>query len=194
MNTEPISINHEIAKIVQQQWATLGVHIEIQLPETRQEFEELLLERNYDILLFGQSLLDNLDSYPYWHSSNIQRLSGEKKDLRLDAYNLSQYSSLETDSLLERIRQTYDPEERTQSLEELREILKRDVPAIFLYAPLYTFAFEQDLQGIDLGDLSMHSDRFLTLHKWFTKEERRFVPGKSWWSFLPWLFSSRSAT
>jgi len=42
---------------------------------------------------------------------------------------------------------------------------------------------------VALGNLSLHSDRFLTLHNWFVKEERVFKPGKSWWSFFPWIFS-----
>jgi len=177
----------KIAKIIQKQWEPLGVHISIVIPESRNKFEETLLSRDYDILLFGQSLLDNLDSYPYWHSSGKQKLTGEKSDLRLDAYNLSQYSSLEADTLLESIRQTSNEFERSTSLEELREVLKNDVPAIFLYAPLYTFAYDKDVRGVALKNLSLHSDRFLTLHNWFLKQERVFKASKNWWSFPRWV-------
>jgi ABC-type transport system substrate-binding protein len=176
-----------IAENIKEQWAELGVHVGIEIPDTREEFEERLLSRDYDILLFGQSLLDNLDSYPYWHSSQMQKLTGSKNDLRIDAYNLSQYSSLEADTLLESIRQTTNEIERQVALTDLREILKADVPAIFLYSPLYTFAYRQDLQGIELKNLSLHSDRFLTLYQWYMKENRVFQTGKSWWSFFPWL-------
>ena len=138
-------------------------------------------------MLFGQSLLDNLDSYPYWHSSGVQRSVENRHELLLDAYNLSQYASFEADSLLELIRKTGNARVREESLEELREILKDDVPAIFLYSPLYTFAHHQNLQGIELGDLSLHSDRFLTLYKWYTREHRVFMEGENWWSFIPWL-------
>jgi len=178
----------KIAEQIKKQWEPLGVHVSIVVPESRDKFEEKLLSRDYDILLFGQSLLDNLDSYPYWHSSGKQKLTGERSDLRLDAYNLSQYSSLEADTLLESIRQTSNESERSSSLEELREVLKNDVPAIFLYAPLYTFAYDKDVQGVALKNLSLHSDRFLTLHNWFLKQERVFKAGKTWWSFPKWLF------
>ena len=173
--------------MVRKQWEELGVHINIKVPDTRDKFEEQLLDRDYDILLFGQSLLDNLDSYPYWHSSGMQKLTGDRNDLHLDAYNLSQYSSLEADSVLEIIRQTNNERERTEALLELREILKIDVPAIFLYAPFYIFAYRQDLHGIDLKDISLHSDRFLTLQSWYLRKERVFQPGVSWWSFFKWL-------
>ncbi|PIR53216.1 hypothetical protein COU76_02240 [Candidatus Peregrinibacteria bacterium CG10_big_fil_rev_8_21_14_0_10_49_10] len=180
----------EIAKEIQQQWAQLGVHVGIEIPETRAEFEKKLINRDYDILLYGQSLLDNLDSYPYWHGSGVQHFTGKRSDLRIDAYNLSQYASLEADTLLEVIRETGSSDEQKQALSDLREVLKKDVPAIFLYSPLYTFAYNARLQGVRLGTPSLHSDRFLTLHRWYLKEGRQFQSGKSWFSFIPWVFSS----
>ena len=179
----------QIGEILQKQWAALGVHLSVEVPKTELEFEERLLSRDYDILLFGQSLLDNLDSFPYWHSSGIQKLTGKKEDLRRDAYNLSSYTSFKADALLEVIRSTRNEKERAAALTQLREILKQDVPAIFLYAPTYTYAHQQSIQGIELGSLSLHSDRFLSLHNWFIKQERVFRAGKGWLSFFPWLGS-----
>ncbi|MBT7494184.1 MAG: hypothetical protein HN666_03000 [Candidatus Peribacter sp.] len=178
-----------IAEGIAAQWAELGVHVGVIVPETKQEFEDKLLAREYDVFLFGQSLLDNLDAYPYWHSSGMQKLTDSKFDLRIDAYNLSQYTSIAADGLLEVIRQTGDDKERNDALTELQETLKNDVPAIFLYSPYYAFAYHEEVKGIELGALSLHSDRFTTLHDWFLKEELIFKPGKSWWSFFPWLFT-----
>lgn len=178
----------KVAEAIAAQWAQLGVHVGIEVPPTREAFEEKLLKRDYDILLFGQSLLDNLDSYPYWHSSGMQKNTEVRHELSIDAYNLSQYSSFDADAHLELVRKTREEEEREEALGKLREILKRDVPAVFLYSPLYTYAYKEGLQGVDFGKLSLHSDRFLTLHNWYLQEERQFHPGKSWWSFFPWLF------
>ncbi len=180
----------EIAEEIKDQWAELGVHVGIEIPESRKKFEEKLINRDFDILLFGQSLLDNLDSYPYWHSSGIQQFTGKRSDLRIDAYNLSQYSSLEADALLEVIRETGGSDEQAEALNDLQEVLKQDVPAIFLYSPLYTFAYNTRLNGIRLGKPSLHSDRFLTLHRWYIKEDRQFKTGKGWLSVLPWIFSA----
>jgi ABC-type transport system substrate-binding protein len=177
----------KVAEEIQKQWAQLGVKVYIDIPATREEFEGKLLKRDYDILLFGQSLLDNLDSYPYWHSTGVQRITGNEKDLQRDAYNLSQYKSFKADSLLETIRKTGDEKERIRSLKELQDILKEDVPAIFLYSPVYTYAHRQKILGIELGNLSLHSDRFLTLHKWYVREGRVFKTGQSWLSFFSWL-------
>lgn len=176
-----------IAEGIKAQWEKLGVHVAIIVPDDKEDFETKLLARDYDLLLFGQSLLDNLDAYPYWHSSGMQKVTDSKFDLRIDAYNLSQYSSIAADGLLEVIRSTADDKERQDALNELREVLKADVPAIFLYSPLYAFAYNDQVKGVEIGALSLHSDRFTTLHNWYLKENRIFKPGVSWWSFFPWL-------
>lgn len=178
-----------IAEEVRKQWALLGVEVKIDVPESRSAFEERLLKRDYDVLLFGQSLLDNLDSYPYWHSSGIQKITNKRNDLRLDAYNLSQYRSFDADTFLESIRRTTDEKERSDALEKLSNVLKRDVPAVILYSPTYTFAHREDILGIDLGALSLHSDRFLSLYKWYVKQDRVFKADKNWLSFFGWLSS-----
>jgi ABC-type transport system substrate-binding protein len=176
-----------VAEYIQKSWADLGVKVVVEVPKTREEFQDRLLRRDYDVVLFGQSLLDNLDCYPYWHSSGVQKLTGNIRDLRQDAYNLSQYESFKADALLETVRRTTDEKERTDALQQLRDVLKKDVPAIFLYSPLYTFAQHQNVQGVELGSLSLHSDRFLTLFDWYVREQRVFKDGKGWLSFIPWL-------
>ncbi|MSR87137.1 hypothetical protein EXS70_03120 [Candidatus Peribacteria bacterium] len=177
----------DIAEEVKSQWAKLGVSVIVDLPDSLQDFQDRLLRRDYDVLLFGQSLLDNLDSYPYWHSSGIQRLTGSDADLRQDAYNLSQYTSFSADKELETVRRTTDEKERQTALTSLREILKQDAPAIFLFSPKYVFAHHHDIFGVELGSLSLHSDRFLTLYKWYVKRERIFKPGMGWFSLFGWL-------
>lgn len=177
-----------IAEVVREQWKQLGVDVIVDVPDERDVFEERILRRDYDVLLFGQSLLDNLDGYSYWHSSGIQKRTSLRTDLRLDAYNLSQYTSFEADALLETARGGSAEREQYSALRKLRDVLASDVPAIFLYSPHYAFAYAKALRGVALGDLSLHSDRFLSLAQWYVKERRVFLDGVSWFSFPLWLF------
>lgn len=176
-----------IAGQVAEQWRSLGVQVEVEIPATLQTFEQRMLNRDYDVLLFGQSLLDNLDSYPYWHSSQTQRIGNDSKDLRTDAYNLSQYRSKTADTLLQEIRTTNNEQERARSLKQLQEVMKNDVPAVFLYSPQYAYAHRDKLLGVELGALSLHSDRFLTLHRWYTRQVRVFVSGQGWSRLPAWV-------
>lgn len=180
-----------IAESLAEQWRNLGVDTAVVVPEDRSAFEERLLRRDYDVLLFGQSLLDNLDGYAYWHSSGIQKRTQLRTDLRLDAYNLSQYASFEADALLETVRVSRSDQEQYAALRKLRGVLTADVPAIFLYSPQYAFAYSKALRGVTLGALSLHSDRFLSLAQWYIKERRVFLDGVGWLSFFPWMFRLR---
>lgn len=175
-----------IAKEIARQWENVGADVTLDIPETRKEFEEKLVARNYDVILFGQSLFDNLDSYPYWHSSQIQERSDTAK-MRLDAFNLSQYTSFDADALLARIRETTDARSRARALKDLNELLKKDIPAIVLYSPLAVFAHDPSVQGVTLGKMSIHADRFGHVERWYVSTKREFLPGKGWLSFIPWF-------
>lgn len=176
----------KVAEIIQRQWGAVGVQVRIEVPNSQKDFENRMLRRDYDILLFGQSLLDNLDSYPYWHSSQIQQRS--EQTLKLDAFNISQYASFEADALLQKIRGKSDQQSRKEDLAKLNEIIKRDIPAVFLYSPLYFSAYDEGIQGVRIGKLSLHADRFATLGDWFITTERKFVHEKGWLSFVGWMF------
>lgn len=184
--TYPI-VAHEIAR----QWKKIGVEVIVEVPEKRKEFEDRVIRRDYDVLLFGQPLLDNLDSYPYWHSSQTQALSEEEdadNELRLDANNLSQFTDFKTDALLEQARETSNDLVRKQTLDQLRDVFREEIPALVLYSPTYVFAISEKILGVDLGRPSMHSDRFLSMHRWFIKEGRNFRAGRTWFGFFAWAF------
>jgi ABC-type transport system substrate-binding protein len=184
----------KVAEVVAQQWRKIGVNVVVEVPQEKREFENRVIRRDYDVLLFGQPLLDNLDSYPYWHSSQIQIFADQNGEagpdelrLRLDANNLSQFTSFRADALLEQIRETHITDLRQKALDDLRTLFRETVPAVVLYSPTYVFAMSEDILGVDLGKPSLHSDRFLSMHRWFIKRGRSFRPGIGWFDFFPWL-------
>lgn len=175
-----------IANAIKEQWGDVGVKVIVDVPDTKMEFEDRLLKRDYDVVLFGESLFDNLDSYPYWHSSQIQELADPSK-MRLDALNLSQYTSFEADLLLTRIRETGADKSRTSALKELNDIFKKDIPALTLYSPLAIYAHDENVQGVSFKKLAVHADRFAHFDEWYVTVKRQFREGKSWFSFPLWL-------
>lgn len=177
----------KVAENIAKQWENVGVNVTIDVPNSQKEFQEKLLARKYDVLLFGQALFDNLDSYPYWHSSQIQDRSGDNKKMKLDAFNLSQYTSFDADATLTQIRETGNAATRTSALKQLNEQLKRDVPAIVLYSPLYVYGGDQSVHGIERGTYALHADRFALADQWYTVTKRQFMAEKSWWSFFGWF-------
>lgn len=177
-----------VANIIKAKWEAVGAKVTIDIPETQREFEEKLTKRNYDVVLFGESLFDNLDSYPYWHSSQAQEKDDPTKT-RIDAFNLSQYASFEADSLLSAVRETKDPAKRKKALAALNDLWKKDIPAILLYSPLSISAHDSSVQGIAYKRLSLHADRFAHIDQWYVSTKRQFIEGKGWLQFPVWLTS-----
>ncbi len=188
--TSPTPTNYPIiADIIRKEWAEVGVDVKLDVPESKKDFEDKLLQRKYDVVLFGQALFDNLDSYPYWHSSQIQEKTDDPQKLKLDAFNLSQYASFDADALLAKIRETSDAKSRSTALGALNEQLKKDSPAIVLYSPLYVYAYDESVHGIELGKLALHADRFVNTNRWYVSTKRQFLPQKGWFSFFGWFLT-----
>ena len=148
----------ETAKVVtflEESWEGVGFDIKIDLLPADM-FEQRIMSRQYDLLLVGQSLGYNLDTYSYWHSTQADPMG----------QNLSNYKSFQVDSLIEDIRAVFNPEKRERELRELAEQIKEDIPAIFLYRPIYYYANDGKISGISMEGVVFPSDRFTNLSLW----------------------------
>jgi peptide/nickel transport system substrate-binding protein len=120
------------------------------------EFEERITRRDYDLLLIGQSMGYNLDTYAFWHSSQASP----------SGLNFSNYKSFAVDSLIADIRSSFDSERRQNKLTELAKQISEDVPAIFLYRPVYFYAYDKKISGISLDSVVFASDRYSNMVNW----------------------------
>ena len=166
----------QIASILKEQWKKIGVGVKINiLPNDA--FQEAISKRNYDLLIFGQNLVYNLDAYPYWHSSQAKE----------GGYNLSQFKNFAVDSLLEKARIENDDEARKKILNSIQEIMSKEVPAIFLYTPTYHFALSVKMQNANFDNLATISDRFTRISEWYARLERRLSANTNVFTFFGWL-------
>lgn len=148
----------EMKKVVDflvESWEQIGVEIEAQYAYP-DEFAARIQNRDYDLLLTGQSLGYNLDTYSYWHSSQADG----------NGLNLSNYKSFAADSLIETTRKTFVNENKEEFLKDLAKEIKEDVPAIFLYRPSYVFATDWKVENIEMENLAYPSDRFVNIADW----------------------------
>ncbi len=165
----------QVAGTLQQQWKKIGVGLAIEVLSPA-DFQERVSKRDYDLLIFGQSLGYNLDAYPYWHSSQA----------KAEGLNLSQFKSFVADSLLEKARLESDDSKRKQTLEELQETISNEVPAVFLYSPAYRFALSQNVKNPSIEKLATATDRLAHIEQWSARVNRHFKPGTGVLTFLRW--------
>lgn len=145
----------KVVTFLQEIWEGIGCSVQVEfLPED--VFKERIMKRQYDLLLVGQILGYNLDTYSTWHSAQASPLG----------QNLSNYRSFQVDKIIEDIRSTFDPEKKAEKLKELAEKLKEDVPAIFLFKPIYYYASDGKVSGISMKGVVYPSDRLSGVGKW----------------------------
>ncbi|MBD3360772.1 hypothetical protein GF366_03145 [Candidatus Peregrinibacteria bacterium] len=145
----------KVVTFLQDVWESIGFSIQIEfLPQ--EEFKQRIMSRTYDLLLIGQSLGYNLDTYSYWHSSQASPMG----------LNLSNYKSFAVDSLIEDIRAVFNQEKRERELRELAEHIKEDIPAVFLYRPVYYYAIDGKISGVSMEGVVFPCDRFDGIGEW----------------------------
>ena len=137
----------------------LNVKIEVKKPET---LREKIKEKNYEILLFGESFGILPDPYFFWHSSQIK-----------DGFNLSSYQKKEVDELIEKARKEMNLEKRKEILSKIQKYINEDLPVIFICSPNYLYLLPSKIKGVNEKKFIFSpSQRFSDIENWYLKEKR----------------------
>jgi len=151
------------AEVIKEQWAIIGVNLEIRVINVFELSTEVLADRNYEMFLTGELLGIDPDPYPFWHSSQAED----------PGLNLANYINRKADTLLEEARGVADPEERTAKYIEFQDYLAEDLPAIFLYQPTYRYAVASKIDNIELERITSPADRFSRINEWYIKTKMK---------------------
>lgn len=156
-----------MANTIADWWRTLGVDVSINQYEQTDLVQAIIRPRNYQVLLFGSDVGRSLDLYPFWHSS-------QKDDPGL---NITQYTNIEADQYLNTMRTTEDDAAREQALNAFTSLLATEKPALFLFAPTFTYILNPTIEHPTFTRLGSPSDRFTNISDWYAATENR-------WSFF----------
>jgi peptide/nickel transport system substrate-binding protein len=137
-------------------WGKVGVSVTVKIFEAGDLSQNVIRPRKFDALLFGEVIGRELDLFAFWHSS-------QRNDPGL---NVAGYANAAADKALESLRQTSDDAQRQKLYNDFNTELRKDIPAVFLYAPDFVYSIPKDIQGLDLGLVEAPSDRFLSVAQW----------------------------
>lgn len=104
------------AEKIAKQWKDLGVNVEVEITAN--------IPQNFDVFLATVDTPKDPDQYGLWHSTQ-------------EGTNISNYKNARIDKLLEDGRTELDKETRKKIYIDFQRFLVEDVPAIFLYHPVY---------------------------------------------------------
>lgn len=144
------------------QWEAIGVKVNLETYTIDELKQQIIKQRRYEALLFGEALSHIPDPYLFWHSS-------QKRDPGL---NLALYDNKSTDVLLETIRASLKEDERIDSLKKFQETLAEEIPALFLYSPRYVYAVSNDVKNIIVSRISAPARRFTAIETWYIATSR----------------------
>jgi peptide/nickel transport system substrate-binding protein len=168
----------DLAEEVVKYWDKVGVKTKLEVLDLN-TLKERVIKRDYDALIFGQNLGYNLDSYPYWHSS--QALKG---------VNFSDLKNFEVDTLLESIRSTHNENLRQKELKKLEKVLLSEVPAVFFYAPEKYFLLSDNIKNVNFKNLREEDDRFSNISNWYVEEKYELPDNFNYLDFFNWLLEN----
>ncbi|QQR55098.1 peptide ABC transporter substrate-binding protein [Candidatus Peregrinibacteria bacterium] len=148
-------VTEKTAELIKEQLASVGIQVQIEA-YPMEELSQKILARDYDMLLYGQSLGYNLDTFAYWHSSQATETG----------FNLSNYQNPSADLLIEKIRGSFDSSEREDLLKKLASTIAEDIPAVFLYSPTFYYVVDSKVTGIEYRKLLLPKDRLVNITEW----------------------------
>ncbi|MBV6451698.1 MAG: Oligopeptide-binding protein AppA [Anaerolineales bacterium] len=157
------TLHTQIAQALQTQWAKIGVRVDLQAVPYDQLVLNTLTSRSYQAALVDINLsrTPDPDPYPFWHQA--EATAGQ---------NYSQWDNRAASEYLEQARVTADYSLRARLYRNFEVIFAKELPALPLYIPVYSYAVDAQVQGVQVAPLYDPSDRFATFTQWYLLTRR----------------------
>ena len=158
-----------MAEAIARYWSVIGVDARVQ-PQGAGLVSNFLQQspRNFDAVLIEVGLAADPDPYPWWHSTQ----TGE------GGQNFSGFANREADIAIEQARAIPDQQRRTELYYTFQDIFAEEVPSLLIYYPIYTYAVDLKVQGVQLSPLLVNGDRFRNINDWYVETKEIVVTEK----------------
>jgi ABC-type transport system substrate-binding protein len=145
-----------LAEGIAASWRQIGLEAGVDAVDAA-HLHERLEAGDFDAALIELDFAPNADpdSYVFWHQG--QYGTGQ---------NYGGMDDRRVSEALEQARREPNSLNRLVYYREFQSLFAERVPALVLYYPLYTYAVDARLQGVQLGFMSSPSDRFRTIQDW----------------------------
>lgn len=152
-----------IGQAIAAQWTTLGVSVTVR-PVPPLALGAALEGRSYEAALVHLMVPGDPDPYPFWHET--QALVGQ---------NYTGFRHRRISEIIEQARLTVDRQQRIELYREYQQLFMGEVPAIPLYVPVFNYAVDARVQGVQLPPLVRTGDRFRNIADWYVLQRRVVV-------------------
>jgi len=151
------------ATIIQNRLKKIGIEVKVRTVEWAAFLKEFVDKGRFDALILGWNITQDPDNYDVWHSSKA--VPG--------GLNFIGYKNPELDELLEQGRRILDQDRRKPIYDRVQEILHRDQPYCFLYAPLSLPIVSSRFQDLEPAPAGITHN---FIRWWVPKAKQRYTP------------------
>ena len=146
-----------VADAIKAYWSELGISVDLVSKPYDKLISENLNQRNYQAALveINLSQTPDPDPYPFWDQA--QKTNGQ---------NYSQWDNKTASEFLEQARVSIYHGERSRLYHNFQVLFTKEMPALPLFYPVYTYGIDQQVQGVQMGPLFNSSDRFANVTEW----------------------------
>ncbi len=152
------TLHQQLAETIQSNWAEVGVVVDLQAVSYDALLNDHLVPREYEAALVELDLSRSYDPdpYPFWHQT--EATGGQ---------NYSQWDNRSASEYLEQARVVADMDTRLRLYRNFQIIFARELPALPLYYPVYTFGADVRVLGVQSPPLFEPADRFNAISNWY---------------------------
>jgi peptide/nickel transport system substrate-binding protein len=152
------NLHTQLAQVIQQNWAAIGVDAKLKAVSYESLLADYLTPRSYQAALVDLDFTRSYDPdpYPFWHQAEIT-----------GGQNYSQWDNRTASEYIEQARVVADPAIRARLYRNFQVVFARELPALLLYYPIYNYAVDQRVQGVQAAPLFEPADRFNTIADWY---------------------------
>jgi peptide/nickel transport system substrate-binding protein len=152
-----------MAQSIQDNWSAIGVDVKLQAVTYEVMLNDHLSGRSYEAALVDLDLSRSYDPdpYPFWHQA--EAIGGQ---------NYSQWDNRSASEYLEQARVITNPDTRMRLYRNFQVIFARELPALPLFFPVYTYAVDERVLGVQSPPLFEPADRFSGISSWYLVTRR----------------------
>ena len=162
------AVHTQIAQAIKTQWGRIGVRVDLQPQPYDQLVLTTLASRAFQAALIDLNLsrTPDPDPYPFWHQA--EAVGGQ---------NYSGWDNRAASEYLEQARVTADYTLRAKLYRNFQVVFAKELPALPLYVPVYSYAVDAQVRGVQVGPLYEPSDRLNTFTSWYLLTRRALDQG-----------------
>jgi peptide/nickel transport system substrate-binding protein len=153
----------QLAQVIQQNWSEIGVEVTLLAQPYESLLNDALTPRAYDAALVDLDLSRSYDPdpYPFWHQTEVT-----------GGQNYSQWDNRAASEYLEQARVIADMDTRLRLYRNFQVIFARELPALPLFFPVYTYGVDTRVLGVQSPPLFEPADRFNGISTWYLVTRR----------------------